>query len=77
MHDFVGGGGEDVFDPSFHQAFIQIATASMSNRIVSGPPVHSDGISHNITVTTRPPGTKRFQIRVTSFEVNCYLLGCG
>jgi hypothetical protein len=77
VHDFVGGGGKDVFDPRLHSSLIQIATASMSNRIVARPTVHSDGVSNNKTVTTRPARAEGLQVRITCFKVNCNLLSCG
>jgi hypothetical protein len=77
VHDFVGRGGEDIFDPGLHTPFIQIATSSMSHRVIAAPTFDGHGISNNKTVTTRPPRAVGLHVGVTGFEVNCNLLGCG
>jgi hypothetical protein len=77
VHDLVGGSGEYISNPSLHETLIQITAPSMSNRIVTRPAFNGDGITNDEAIATRPTRAERLKVWVTSFEVNCYLLGCG
>jgi hypothetical protein len=77
MHDFVSFSSEYIFYPPLNKTFIKIATPAVSNRIVSAPTVNSHSITNNEAVVAGPSRPKRFHMWVTSFEVNCNLLGGG
>ena len=75
MHDLVCAGGEDFLYPAINSGFVKVTTALMGNRVIAGPSVHSNSVANNKTIASGPARSKRLHIWVTSFEVNCNLLG--
>ena len=73
MEDFVCAGGTDLSHPPINHPLIKIPAARVSDWKIPRPAINSDSVPHNKTVVTRPTGTKRLEIGIARFEVNCNL----